>query len=114
ADFICDPNADAPHQLTQWFNTACMADVPKGVIRQGNAPRNGIRGPGYQKWDLSLYKNFPLNEHGAKLQFRFETFNTFNHTNWSTIGATLGSSTFGQITAARDPRIVQLGLKASF
>ena len=51
---------------------------------------------------------------GAKLQFRFETFNTFNHTNWASIGATLGSSTFGQVTAARDARIAQLALKLSF
>jgi hypothetical protein len=115
ADFICDPNKDAPHTLQQWFNTACLADVPKGVIRQGNAPRNGIRGPGYQKWDLSIFKNFRFGEsQRTNLQFRFETTNTFNHTNWASIGATLGSSTFGQVTAARDPRIVTLGLKLSY
>jgi hypothetical protein len=113
ADFICDPNANAPHTLLQWFNTSCMADVPKGEIRTGNAPRNGILGPGYQKWDLSLFKNFHVNER-TNLQFRFETTNTFNHTNWASIGATLGSSTFGQITAARDPRIVSLALKLSY
>jgi hypothetical protein len=113
ADFVCDPNANAPHTLLQWFNTACMQDVPKGVIRQGNAPRNGIRGPGYQRWDLSLFKNFHVMER-TNLQFRFETFNTFNHTNWASIGATLGSSTYGQVTAARDPRVAQLALKLSF
>jgi hypothetical protein len=110
ADFVCDPNQNAPHQITQWFNKACMQDVPHGVIRPGNAPRNGILGPGYQKWDMSVFKNFHFNEK-AYAQFRLETFNTFNHTNWSSIGATLGSSTFDQITAARDPRLVQLGLK---
>jgi hypothetical protein len=113
ADFICDPNANAPHTLQQWFNTSCMADVPKGEIRTGNAPRNGILGPGYQKWDLSLFKNFHVSER-TNLQFRFETTNTFNHTNWASLGATLGSSTFGQITAARDPRIVSLALKLSY
>ena len=115
ADFLCDPNANAPHLLTQWFNTSCMADVPKGEIRTGNAPRNGIRGPGYQKWDLSLFKNFNVGETGRyKAQFRLETTNTFNHTNWASIGAALGSSTFGQVTAARDPRIVSLALKLSY
>ncbi|MEO8594710.1 MAG: carboxypeptidase regulatory-like domain-containing protein [Candidatus Solibacter sp.] len=113
ADFICDPNKNAPHTLTQWFNTACMADVPKGELRPGNGPRNGIIGPGYQKWDLSLFKNFRFGEK-TNMQFRFETTNTFNHTNWSSIGATLGAATYGQITAARDPRIVSLALKASF
>ena len=113
ADFVCDPNANAPHLFTQWFNTACLADVPKGTIRQGNAPRNGIQGPGYQTWNASMFKNFHLTESG-NLQFRLETFNTFNHTNWSTIGATLGSSVFGLVTGARSARIVQLGLKFNF
>jgi hypothetical protein len=111
ADFICDPNRNAPHLFTQWFNTNCVTDVPKGTIRPGNAPRNGIRGPGYQKWDMSLFKNFYVTEKNMRLQFRLETFNTFNHTNWSTIGAGIGSSIFGIVTGARDPRIVQLALK---
>jgi hypothetical protein len=110
SDFICDPNKDAPHTLGQWFNTNCMKDVPAGTVRPGNAPRNGIRGPGYQIWNMGMYKNFHFNERSS-LQLRLETTNTFNHTNWASIGATLGSSTFGQVTGARDPRIVQLGLK---
>jgi len=113
ADTICNPNANAPHKLLQWFNTACLADVPKGQIRPGNSDRNSIRGPGYQKFDMSLMKNFYVTEK-ALLQFRAETFNTLNHTNWSSIGATLGSATFGQVTAARDARIVQFGLKLSY
>ena len=114
ADFVCDPNVNAPHLLARWFNTACMADVPKGEIRTGNAPRNGIRGPGYQKWDLAVFKNFRFGEGKTYVQFRFETTNTFNHTNWASIGATLGSSTYGQVTAARDPRIATLALKLNF
>jgi hypothetical protein len=110
ADFICDPNKNAPHLLTQWFNTACMADVPVGAIRPGNAARNSVRGPGYQKWDMSLMKNFYPTEK-VRIQFRAETFNTFNHTNWSNIGPILGSATYGQVTAARDARIVQFAMK---
>ena len=112
-DQICDPNANAPHTLTQWFNTACFAEVPAGQVRPGNAGRNTIRGPGYQTWTTSLFKNFRFGE-TRSLQVRGESFNTFNHTNWSSIGATLGASTYGQITAARDPRIIQLGAKLYF
>ena len=112
-DQICDPNANASHGFTQWFNTACFADVPVGQIRPGNAGRNTIRGPGYQKWDMSVFKNFNIKEK-MKIQFRAESFNTFNHTNWSSIGATLGSSTYGLVTAARDARIIQFGLKFNF
>ncbi|HYL78929.1 MAG TPA: carboxypeptidase regulatory-like domain-containing protein [Bryobacteraceae bacterium] len=113
ADFVCDPNANAPHTLQQWFNKSCLQDVPKGVIRQGNASRNGVRGPGYQRWDLSLFKNFHVTER-ANLQFRFETFNTFNHTNWATIASTLGGAGYGTVTGARDPRVAQLAMRASF
>ena len=113
ADFVCDPNANAPHTIAQWFNKSCLVDVPKGVIRPGDAPRNGIRGPGYQRWDLSMFKNFHMTER-TNMQFRFETFNTFNHTNWSSINSALGSAGYGTITGARDPRIAQLALKFKF
>lgn len=112
-DQVCDPNANAPHTFLQWFNTSCFANVPTGLVRPGNAGRNTIRGPGYQNWDLSIFKNFHFNER-TRLQVRLETFNTFNHTNWASIGATRSTSTYGVVTAARDPRIVQLGAKLYF
>jgi hypothetical protein len=113
ADQVCDPNANAPHTLSQWFNTACFTDVPQGQVRPGNAGHNTIRGPGYQTWDMSAFKNFHFTE-SRYLQFRGEFFNIFNHTNFSNIGSTLGSGTYGTVTAARDPRIIQLGLKLYF
>jgi hypothetical protein len=109
-DLICNPNSGAPHTVAQFFNTACVADVPNGVIRPGNAPRNAIRGPGYGTFDMSLMKNFNFHERSS-LQFRAESYNTFNHTNFASIGAALGSTTFGQVTAARDPRVISFGLK---
>jgi outer membrane receptor protein involved in Fe transport len=113
-DQVCDPNANAPHTLAMWFNTSCFANVPTGQVRPGNAGRNTIRGPGYQTWDLSAFKNFHFTEK-RYLQFRAETFNTFNHTNWSSIGVTRAvPSTYGLVTAARDPRIIQLALKLYF
>ncbi len=116
-DEICDPNQNAPHTLAQWFNTSCFADVPKGQVRPGNSARYPIRGPGFQRWDISAIKNFKINER-MRLQFRSEFFNIFNHTNFqgvaSTLGTTTGASAFGRITSTRDPRIVQLGLKLYF
>ena len=109
-DLICDPNKNAPHTATQFFNTGCVADVPNGVIRPGNAPRNAIRGPGYGKFDMSLMKNFYFKEN-MRLQFRAESYNTFNHTNFASMGAGLGTTTFGVITVARDARVISLGLK---
>jgi hypothetical protein len=46
--------------------------------------------------------------------FRVEFFNLFNHTNSTSVDNRLTSAGFGTITAAADPRIVQLGLKFTF
>jgi hypothetical protein len=48
------------------------------------------------------------------MQFRAEAFNIFNHTNYSGVDTTVGSSTYGNITSAHDNRILQLGLKLNF
>jgi hypothetical protein len=109
---VGDPNAGAPHRLLQWFNTsAFVPNTTPGA--PGNARKGSIIAPGYQRWDLSLFKNFKLWETGA-LQFRWETFNALNHTNFNAVNTQFGSTLFGQVTSARDPRIMQLGLKLNF
>jgi hypothetical protein len=112
-DQIADANAGAAHTADQWFNTAAFVDVPDGQFRVGNARRASILGPGQQRWDLSLFKNFKFTER-TSLQFRTEAFNVFNHTNFAGVGTTLGAEDFGTITSAHDPRILQLGLKLNF
>jgi hypothetical protein len=66
-----------------------------------------------QRWDMGLYKSFKLHE-SLNLQFRAEAFNVFNHTNFSGVHTSITSSLFGQVYSARDPRILQLGLKLVF
>jgi len=112
-DQVGDPNSGAPHTVAQWFNKAAFQLVPTGTIRPGNAPRGAIIGPGAQRWDLSLFKNTRLTEMW-KLQFRAETINVFNHTNFNGVGTSFTAGTFGQVTSARDPRVMQLALKLSF
>src|SRR5262249_10123331 len=106
-DMIADPNATAAHVITQWFNTAAFAPVPAGVIRPGNEARGTIVGPGYFRWDASLFKNFKLSER-FRLQFRAESFNVLNHTNFNNPSTTFTSSLNGKITSARDPRNMQM------
>jgi hypothetical protein len=72
-----------------------------------------VRGPGIFNSDLSFSKATDLREN-VRLQFRAEFFNIFNHTQWASVGASVGSSTFGQVVSARDPRITQLGLRLTF
>lgn len=113
-DLVGDPNANAPHTITQWFNTTAFAAVPTGVIRPGDEARGTIVGPGYFRWDASLFKNFKLSER-FNLQFRAESFNVLNHTNLNNPASTsLTSSVYDRITTARDPRNMQLALKLRF
>ena len=112
-DMVGNPNANAPHTIAQWFNTAAYANVPAGQVRPGNASPRDIIGPGIERWDLSAIKNFNLTER-FRMQFRCETFNTFNHVNPLTVTTSLTSATWGQVTAVREPRRVQLALKLSF
>ena len=112
-DAVCNPNTNAPHTQSQWFNTSCFASVPTGQVRPGNSGTYVIQGPGLNVWNVSLFKNVKINE-SVSFQLRGEFYNLFNHTNPNTFGTALGSSTYGQITAYRDPRILQLGAKFYF
>ena len=93
----------------------------------GYMGRNALTGPGRNNWDLALHKDFQLpwfrSEHST-LEFRVETFNTFNHPQWKTINASCNSTIgFGQpctqvgnaeVSGAWRPRNVQLGMKFLF
>ncbi len=50
----------------------------------------------------------------AHFELRFESFNTFNHTQFNGLNNSYGSSQFGQITSAWDPRVLELGGKFVF
>lgn len=111
-DIVADPN-NGPKVVERWFNINAFANVPAGSFRNGTETRGPVRGPGVQRWDLSVFKNFKVTER-ITTQFRLESFNTLNHTNFDGVSTSLGSSTFGQVTSTRDPRTLQLGLKVNF
>jgi len=73
-----------------------------------------ITGPGTIGVDLAARKSFAFYHEKVKAQFRSEFFNAVNHTNWNPPGKLLGNSSLGRITSARDPRIIQFGLKMMF
>jgi len=108
--------------LDQWFNTSVFKR-PSGRGDLGNNCDNAkFTLPGFNNHDLSLFKKFPLKNEKRSFEFRWETFNTFNHTQFSTVGiaaqfAADGSqtnTTFGKATAARDGRKMMFGLKFLF
>jgi hypothetical protein len=102
-----------------YFNTNAFARPARGTL--GNAAKDVVRGPGINNWDMSLYKNVYVTER-ARLQFRLEAYNVFNHTQFSSLDTTARfdaqgrqvNARFGQITASRQPRRLQLALKFLF
>jgi hypothetical protein len=102
-----------PHTVSQWFNPAAFTTPAVGAW--GNVGFDSVRGPGRDNWNISLFKSFLLNEsRGSRLEFRAESFNTWNHTQFNGTSDTLSNSNFGQVTTAFDPRVFQLGLKLFF
>ncbi|MGD0893401.1 MAG: hypothetical protein ABR923_17905, partial [Terracidiphilus sp.] len=108
-------NPKPSHQThSDWINIGAFAYAPYGSF--GTAPRyfSNLRGPHYQNWDTAIEKNWSIRE-TMRAQFRFETFNSFNHPNFYAPGpgnANLGSpGSFGLITTAFQPRVVQFAGK---
>jgi hypothetical protein len=97
-----------------WANSSAFAYAPFGSF--GTAPRymSNLRGPHYQNWDTALEKNWTFGE-SMRAQFRFETFNTFNHPNFYAPGpgnmSLYSPGSFGEITTAFPGRIVQIAGK---
>ena len=106
-----DPSRDRSQVVAQWFNTAAFAANPTGT--NGTAARNLLDAPGFRNVDMGLFRNFTLRER-FKLQFRAEFTNILNMVSLNGPNSTLTSSTFGQITSAREMRQLQLGLRATF
>lgn len=115
---LCDPNANAPHDRLQYFNTACFQLNPttttSGVVNvAGNAGRGIINGPPTQRFDFTMSKNIRFGE-SVQVQLRGEAFNILNHTNFRTIITNVTAANYGQVTAVRDPRTIQFGAKIIF
>jgi outer membrane receptor protein involved in Fe transport len=90
----------------------------------GRSSRFPIRGPRNQNWDLTVFKNFPIRE-TMRFQLRWELYNAFNNTQFSTIDAAARFETrdpaqpqinarFGEFAAANNPRIMQFALRFYF
>ncbi len=104
----------------RWFDTTVFRRPARGDF--GNAPKDVIRLPGTNNWDISIFKNIPLQSERRHLQFRWELYNAFNHTQFSGVdtaarfdaaGAQVSTS-FGRMTAAREARLMQMSLRLTF
>jgi hypothetical protein len=103
-----------PRHGLPYFNPNYFVQEPLGQV--GNAMRRFFVGPGINNFNLALLKETKIVENRA-LQFRAEAFNVFNHAQFENPSGDFnnsGENGFGYVTAARDPRIMQLGLKLLF
>ena len=119
--------------MYSWINTSVVAAPLKGS-RGADSSQRQFRGPGTNNFDLSLFKNIAyFRGEGRYLQLRFESFNAFNHTQWSginssatfnaagaitnlptAVGGTGGRYGFGALNGVRAARIIQLAAKFYF
>lgn len=113
ADRLCDGRLPRGERTRlRWFDPSCYAIPAPG--RFGTSGRSTMRAPGINNWDFSVFKNFELPGEGRQLQFRFESFNFFNHTQFGAPASGLPNPAFGVINSARDPRQIQMALRLSF
>jgi hypothetical protein len=91
--------------------------------------RDLIYQPGYQNWNMGLFKTIPVNER-VRFQFRAEAYNVWNHPNWcgnsgcsgtTNIGLNpTNTTTFGKVLAkgsgssGQGERNLQLSLRLEF
>lgn len=97
--------------LQRWFNTSAFAAPPNYVY--GDSIRGSFAGPGKVNFDVSLHCEFSLAER-VRAQFRAEAFNITNTPKFGSPGTALGTSSFGVISSAAEPRRIQFALKLLF
>jgi hypothetical protein len=119
----CDPMAHTGSPLTGYFDASCFAR-PSGKGDYGNAPRNAVRKPGIDNWNLALFKNVAFGR--RSFQYRLEAYNVLNHTEFADIDRTARFDTTGaQVNAnfgtaigigspTRSPRTLQMSVRFNF
>jgi len=124
-----DPHRSRPAAAAEWFDTAAFVANGPGVAggigpggADGDTPRDYLRAPGYRDIDLGIFRDIKF-ERGIVFQIRGEATNAFNLVSLSTpgtsgapatVGANPSSATFGVITGAASPRIIQVGARLTF
>jgi hypothetical protein len=110
-----------------WFKTTnsdgsnIFTQPAKGTFVSQKGIRNPIHNPGFENFNVGLFKKFAINDRTG-FQFRAEAYNTFNHTNFNAVDTTIQYNAAGvntrsssaNITSARDPRIMQFALRLEF
>jgi hypothetical protein len=118
ADLVAGVNPYLPsgrsraQEIKEYFNPSAFKVNALGTF--GGAPRNPIRNLTYFNTDAGLQRSFPVGDR-FKFKFRVEAFNLTNHPHLNQPGANVSAtSSFGKISSAGDPRILQLAGRLEF
>jgi hypothetical protein len=103
--------ANDPRTRLSYFNTGIFSRETVGSL--GTCQTRFFHGPGVNNWDTALLRDMRLTEQKI-IQFRFELFNAFNHTQFNNPSGSVTNANFGKVTSARSPRIAQVALKFLF
>ena len=106
-------NKNYANSSLPWFYSGAFAAPPPTSVVPGTAKRGTVQGPGFNRVDLGVHRNFKITER-MSFQFRAEAFNAVNHVNVNGIGVTATSSSFGEVTSYRDMRIMQFAGRFTF
>jgi Carboxypeptidase regulatory-like domain len=93
------------------FDPTIFTNSALGKI--GDTPRTLCCNPPINNWDIGLFKDTAIGEK-ARLEFRTEIFNIFNHAQFYGVDGGSANPTFGQPQKVRDPRLFQFALKVIF
>ena len=106
---LANPYGDK--SVRNYLNPAAFTRPAAGTL--GNVGRASIAGPGTWQFDAAVSRTFQFRE-SQRFEFRAEAFNVTNSFRMNNPQTNLNSNTFGQVTSALDPRIMQFALKYSF
>ncbi len=94
-----------------YYNPAAFA-LPTGLTF-GNVGRDTLYLPGRLNFDFGLSKRFAINERSG-FDFKWESFNLFNHTQFNSVSSGLNNSDFLHLNGTHAPRRMQFGLRFYF
>ena len=109
ADIAANNTAGVRGKL--YYSPAAFGD-PIGLTF-GNVGRDTLYLPGRLNFDFGLFKRFQFGE-SRELDFRWENFNFFNHTQFNSISSSNTSSDFLTLNGTHAPRRMQFGLRLQF
>lgn len=113
------PLSSSERSVERWINTADFNKVPAQQllwnVRTFPLRLNGVRQYGFNQWDMSVFKNFPITER-IRFQLRAEAQNALNHAMFNAPNVAPTNTLFGQVTATQFPeaRRITIAGKLSF